>query len=251
MTQRNVILLAVVAVVGAAGAFWHFALAPKRERISKLDADIAKQEQARDAANSEAAGYEKSKAAYDANYAKVVRLGKAVPADDDARSLLVQVENAAQRDKVDFRLINVGGGTAAAGSASPDAAAPSTPGAQTIPGSDVAMLPFSFAFTGKYFSLAQFLGKVDRFVTVRNAKTDATGRLLLLTSFSLKPDNTTGYPNLRAEVGATTYVTQPPTTQPDAGTSATEAPSAGADGASPPAAPTTPTTTATATGAVR
>jgi Tfp pilus assembly protein PilO len=251
VTKRNAILLSVVALVGAVGAFWHFALAPKRERISKLDADITKQEQARDAANSEAAGYEKSKAAYDANYAKIVRLGKAVPADDDVRSLLVQVENAAQRDKVDFRLINVGGGTAPASAASPDATAPSTPGAQTVPGSDIAMLPFSFAFTGKYFSLAQFLGKVDRFVTVRNAKTDATGRLLLLTSFSLKPDNTLGYPNLRAEVGATTYVTPPPTSLPDAGKSAPESPSAGAGSASPSDASTPPTTTATATGAVR
>ena len=37
-----------------------------------------------------------------ANYATVVRLGKAVPADDDVRSLIVQLDSAAERSNVDF-----------------------------------------------------------------------------------------------------------------------------------------------------
>jgi len=248
VTQRKTILLAVVVVAGAVGAFWHFALAPKREQLSKLDTDIVKQEQARDQANAQAAEYAKAKATYDSNYAKLARLGKAVPADDDVRSMLVQVEDAAKRDKVDFRLINVGGGTASAAPATAGEA-PSTPGTQTVPGSDIAMLPFSFGFTGRYFHLADFLGKVERFVTLRNSKLDSTGRLMLLTSFSLKPDNTSGYPNLRAEVGATTYVT-PPTPSLTQADTATGKPN---DGASPQpsGSSTPPTTTATATGAVR
>ena len=43
------------------------------------------------------------------------RLGKAVPADDDVRSLLVQLDDAAKRSKVDFHSINVGAGGGAAG----------------------------------------------------------------------------------------------------------------------------------------
>ena len=38
------------------------------------------------------AGYKKSKDDYGKNYASVVRLGKAVPEDDDVRSLLVQLD---------------------------------------------------------------------------------------------------------------------------------------------------------------
>ncbi|HKH18489.1 MAG TPA: hypothetical protein VKA57_13265 [Solirubrobacteraceae bacterium] len=251
MTQRKIILLSAVAVIGAVGAFWHFALAPKREQLAKLDADIVKQEQTRDRANAQAATYAKAKTSYEANYAKVVKLGKAVPADDDVRSLLVQLEDAAKRDKVDFRLINVGGGTAAPAAPTAGAEAPSTPGTLTVPGSDIAMLPFSFGFTGRYFGLTDFLGEVERFVTVRNSKTDSTGRLLLLTSFSLKPDNNAGFPNLRAEVGATTFVTPPTTSLPGTDTAAPGSSSQDAPKATPAEPPTTPTTTATATGAVR
>jgi Tfp pilus assembly protein PilO len=260
VTKRNQILLAVVAGIAAIGAFWFLVLSPKREQLAKLDADIAKQETARDQADAQAAEYEKSKASYKANYARVVRLGKAVPADDDVRSLLVQVEDAARRNSVDFRVISVGDGGGPTGI---EGAPPPTPGSKTVPGSDIAVLPFKFGFTGRFFSLADFLGKVESFVKIREDEMDAKGRLLLLTSFSLKPDQT-GFPKLRAEIGATTYVT-PATTGPPTGRSAgagtapgTEQPAADAGTAAPdpsaapasPAAPTTPTT-ATATGAVR
>ena len=44
---------------------------------------------------------------------RVARLGKAVPADDDVRSLLVQLDSAAKRAKVDFRSITLSGGASA------------------------------------------------------------------------------------------------------------------------------------------
>jgi Tfp pilus assembly protein PilO len=251
VSRRNVILLAVVALVGGVYGFWHYGLAPKRNELTKLDAAISEQEKTRDEATAQAAQYQKAKESYEANYAKVVEVGKAVPADDDVRSLLVQVEDAAQDDKVDFRLISVGGGTTAAATPPVPGEAPKTPGSQIVPGSDISTLPFSFAFTGNYFNLADFLGKVERFVTVRNSAGVPKGRLMLLTSFSLKPDSRTGWPHLRAEVGATSYVAPPGTALPEAGAAAT-ATDPNAAGTTPaPAGSGTPTTTATATGAVR
>ena len=245
MNQRKTALLAFVALIVGVGAFYQFVLSPKRAELAKLDAGITEQEQARDQANLQAAGYEKAKASYQANYAKVVEVGKAVPPDDDVRSLLVQLEGAAREDKVDFRLMNVGGGAAATPAAGTEA--PTTPGTQLVPGSDIAMLPFSFAFTGDYFKLSGFLGEVERFVRVRNDELESNGRLMLVTSFSMKTDNLLGYPKLRAEVGGTSYVTPPATEIPAAETGAPQ------EGASPDAggALTPPTTTATATGAVR
>jgi Tfp pilus assembly protein PilO len=253
VNRRNLILFALVALAGSVYGFWHYGLEPKRKELAKLDSAITEQEKTRDAANAQAAQYQKAKEAYEANYAKVVAVGKAVPADDDVRSLLVQVESAARTDKVDFRLISVGGGTTAAATPPVAGEEPKTPGAQVVPGSDISTLPFSFAFTGNYFNLADFLGTVERFVTVRNAAGVPDGRLMLLTSFSLKPDSRTGWPHLRAEVGATSYVAPPGTALPKAGDAAT---ATGQDAAGTTPAPegsSTPTTptTATATGAVR
>jgi len=248
VSKRNVILLAAVAVLGV-GAFWQLVLSPKRAELTKLDAQISKQETARDQANAQATQYEKAKSTYEANYAKVVQLGKAVPADDDVRSLLVQLEDSAHRQDVDFRLISVGsGGSAPTGAGAVTGDETTTlPGGQTVPGSDITMLPFSFGFKGRFFDLADFMRKVEQYVTVRNSKTDATGRLLLLTSFTVKPD-VTGLPNLRAEVGATSYATPPTTALPgDAAPSA----KSGDTTPAPSSSSTPPTTTATATGAVR
>jgi len=251
VTQRNTMILGAVAAVAAIAAFWFLALSPKREQISKLDADIAAQETARDQADAQAAEYEKAKVDYEANYARVVALGKAVPADDDVRSLLVQLEGAALDDEVDFRLISVGNGGSGAAAAGDVAPIVTTPGATTVPGTQVAVLPFTFGFTGKYFALTEFLGKVEQFVDVRNQKSDASGRLLLVNSFSLKPD-VSGFPNLRAEVGATSYVA-PPMVGLDAAqaTAPATTPGAAATPATPvtPAAP--PTTTAAVPGALR
>ncbi len=254
MTQRNTIIVGAVAAVAAVAAFWFLALSPKREQISKLDAEIAAQETARDQATAQAAEYEKAKQDYEANYAKVVRLGKALPADDDVRSLLVQLEGQAGDDNVDFRLVSVGNGGAGAAATGDAAAVVTTPGATTVPGAQIAVLPFSFGFTGKYFALTDFLGKVEEFVSTRNAKTDATGRLLLVNSFSLKPD-VSGFPNLRAEVGATSYVA-PPMAAPGAAATADPGAAPGTPGTpATPAAPADPaappTTTASVSGAVR
>jgi hypothetical protein len=211
VSQRNVILVAAVAAIAAMGAFWMLALKPKREELTKLDAAITKQEASRDQA---------------------------------------EAEDTAKRDHVDFRLISVGsgsgasGGSASSGASAAPGATPLAPGVESIPGSDIGVLPFSFGFSGRYFHLADFFTKVNRFVRVHNAGTDATGRLILLTSFSLKPDQS-GFPHLSAEVGATTYVTPPTVAPAPAGATAAGATPQPAGGGTP------PTTTATATGAVR
>ena len=49
-------------------------------------------------------------------------------------------------------------------------------------------MPFSFAFKGSFFKLGKFFNRLDRFVAVRNAALDVTGRLLLLNCISLTPD---------------------------------------------------------------
>ena len=90
------------------------------------------------------------------NYATVARLGKAVPADDDVRSLLVQLDAAAERSGVDFGTINVGGGSARADRRPPaaDAARPTPrrPRARRRSArAGFSAMPFTFTFKGSFF----------------------------------------------------------------------------------------------------
>ncbi len=245
MTRTNRLLLGLVVLTAAVSAFWMLALEPKREQAAVLAEQITAKQGELDRARREVATYEKARAAYPANYATVARLGKAVPADDDVRFLMVQVDSAARRTGVDFQLIDVGkGGPGAAATAKTDSAAV-IPGAIANAGG-FSTLPMSFAFQGSYFELSSFLTRLERFVTVSTRRIDLTGRLLLLQSISLVPD-TKGFPAMRAQINASSYLVPPAEKLAPGAAAAPTTPATG----STPTTVTPGTTTATATGAVR
>jgi Tfp pilus assembly protein PilO len=256
VTRRNTILIVAVAGIAAVAAYWMLVLAPKRQEAALLSTKIATKQRDLATAQGQLATYEKARDAYKDNYTLVARLGKAVPADDDVRSLMVQVNSAADRSSVDFRTIAVGGGagaatTAADGKATTIKAPP--PGAATVGTAGFAAMPFTFSFTGSYLNLSKFMRRLDRFVAVRNQQIDVTGRLLLLNTISLTPDATTGFPKMNAQISATSYLL-PPTEGLLAGASAAGPGAATPAGTTAPAtpAPTTPApTTATISGATR
>jgi hypothetical protein len=246
VTRRNSVLIAVVAVAAVVGAYWMLILSPKKEEAAGLQTQITQKQTALASAEAEVAEYEKARLNYRANYSMVARLGKAVPADDDVRSLMVQINSAARRAGVDFRTINIGGsGAPAVGpGAAPKTATPPPPGASAVGTAGFATMPFSFGFKGSFFELGKFFNRLDKFVAVRNGGLDVTGRLLLLNSITLTPDTTKGFPMLSADVSANSYLL-PSTEGLTAGATATGPAASGA--AAPPADSNAPATTTTAT----
>jgi hypothetical protein len=253
VTRRNTILLVAVAAVAAVGAYWMLVLTPKREEAVAIDKQIAAKQATLASAEAEVASYEQARTSYKANYSLVARLGKAVPADDDVRSLLVQINSAADRAGVDFRTISVGGGGGGAPSVGPDApgkAAATTPppGASSVGTAGFSTMPFKFAFKGSFFELGRFFNRLDRFVAVKGGGLDVTGRLLLLNTITLVPDPAKGFSVLNADVDASSYLL-PPTEGLTAGATP-EGPTGAAADSPEPSAPAT-TTTATISGATR
>jgi hypothetical protein len=173
-----------------------------------------------------------------------VRLGKAVPADDDVRSLMVQLDAAARDTKVDFRSIDVTG----AGPAPVEGvgAASLPPGVSVGPAGFPAM-PFTFSFNGSFFNLSDFFDELSEFVALSKERLDVNGRLLTIDSLQLEPD-ASGFPKIKAQVGATSYLVSPEQGATNGATPAgpAGAPAAGAvQGGG--AATTTPTVPSTAT----
>jgi Tfp pilus assembly protein PilO len=235
-------------------------LAPKRDEVAKLDADIASKQAEIAQSEQMLATYEAAKSSYKANYSTLARLGKAVPADDDVRSLMVQIEASADRTGVDFKQIALGSNLAGADastststsgqpaeSAATTGQLASAPGAVPVAGGALSAMPFNFTFTGGFFDLSTFFAKLEHFVTVNNQNIDATGRLLRLESVSITPA-TTGFPDMQAAVGAAAYVVPPVEGVKGAG-----APSAATENASTPSTPSSPgsTTTTADTGAAQ
>jgi hypothetical protein len=249
VTRRNTILLVAVAAAAAVGAYWMLVLAPKREEAAAIDKQIAAKQAQLASAEAEVATYEQARTRYKANYSLVARLGKAVPPDDDVRSLMVQLNSAADRSGVDFRTINVGGasGAPSTGPAAPAASdSPTPPGASSVGSAGFSTMPFSFGFNGSFFELGKFFNRLDRFVAVKGNGLDVTGRLLLLNSITLTPDTEKGFPALVAEVKASSYLL-PSTETATAGATAEGPAAAGGSTAAPSGTPTAPATTTTAT----
>ena len=249
MTRSNKILLTVAAFGLVVAAFWFLVLCPSARRSRRWTRASPPRRPRSRQAQQQLATYESARSSYKKNYATLARLGKAVPADDDVRSMLVQIESAADGTGVDFQQIelgtNLGGADSTTTTTEADAPAEGelapAPGTIPVAGGALSAMPFNFQFTGGFFDLSTFFARLEHFVTANNKRLDATGRLLRIEKVSIAPSNT-GYPDMRASVGAATYVV-PPVKPVTAGASA---PNSAQQATTAPSTPGTSTTTATA-----
>jgi Tfp pilus assembly protein PilO len=98
------ILLPIVVLV----AYWFLILGPKRDDLKTAQDEQHQAEAARDQAVAQAAQLEKARQTFAADYAAVVRLGKAIPETVDSPSLLVQLDRASKGTHIDFDSITFG-----------------------------------------------------------------------------------------------------------------------------------------------
>jgi hypothetical protein len=226
------LLIAVVVALGAVGGYWKLVLAPKRAEVTSLDQQVATKQAQLTQTQGLIATYQGARGAYKTNYATVVRLGKAVPTDDDTRSLVVQIDAAAKRSGVAFDTIN---STVSGGGGSDTTGVAIAPGA--VNAGAFSAMPFSFSFSGSFSTLGNFFTRLENFVSLQGDKIAVNGRLLRVESISVKPAEG-GWPNLIAQVGASSYIV-PETSDPATAPSTT--PGAGNTEASASATPATTT----------
>jgi hypothetical protein len=254
VSQRNRILIGLVACVVAVAGFYTQVIGPKRERAAEVAAEVDAARGVLAQTRQEAAGLETAKGDFGKDYTAVVKLGKAVPTDDDVRSLMVQLDAAARRGGVDFRTIQLSGGSgtttppaATAGAAANQATTATLPPGASVGTAGFPTMPFSFEFSGKFFTLSDFLARLDRLVRVDGDDVKVSGRLLTVDSFSLKP-GAKGFPSVVASIGATAYLLPGAN---GAALDAVPATAAASSSAATPAAASSAPATSTPTGAIR
>jgi Tfp pilus assembly protein PilO len=137
--RNELTIVFVLAALGAIVAFWLVVLAPKRQEANDLKDDVSQLQSQLDEAQQAAATGEQARRSFPVDYRRLVVLGKAVPADGDQASLLVQLQQLADRSRVSFRSINLAESTSSASSAtsspppstSSDSTSSSTPTSST------------------------------------------------------------------------------------------------------------------------
>ncbi len=209
LTGRDRMVLLVVVIAAAVVGTWLLVVQPKRSEASQLGNQLkVAQAQLASAQSAVQAGLA-AKHQFAASYTEMARLGEAVPADDNVPSMILQLQNAAATDQVDFRTLNVSAPsstTTAAVSASTTQAVTATlpPGAAVGP-AGFPIESFTFNFRGNFFHLSSFLGRVQGFVVVKHNDVIVSGRLLAFNAISLGP-GPAGFPQISATISATAYL---------------------------------------------
>jgi len=227
MTGRDRIVLIVVGVLGAIAASWILVISPKRDQAAKLQTRIQSVQSSLSSARSQLAAGEAARATFRHSYTTLVRLGEAVPTDDDVPSLIYQISTAASKAGVDFQGLTLNAVPAGSAPTTPSptpgttgttppaptpttAASTATAAGGLPPGAGIGpagfpIEPFTFTFTGNFFHLANFFGRLERFVVADNKRVSVSGRLMSLDAIQLTP-GAAGFPQIAATVSATTYL---------------------------------------------
>jgi hypothetical protein len=187
MTARDRIVIVGLAALAVLAGAWLLVIAPEREKASKLASEVSTAQAQLATAESQVASASAAQASYQTAYASIVRLGKAVPADQEVPSLIYQLAQASNQKNVEFASITSGDGTSGAG-ASPTAGAGAAASVSATASTGFRQMPFTFVFNGSFESLYNLFQQLDSFA-LRTSATGlrVSGRLLTVQSVKLGP----------------------------------------------------------------
>jgi Tfp pilus assembly protein PilO len=210
-TNKTIVGFAVVAVLAI--AFWVVLVAPKREEADELSKTASNLQTEVSAEQTRAAAGTVAKQGFPRAYRELVVLGKAVPKDAEAASLLVQLNQLGRAANTRFKSIALSSDSSSAEGAVPAEAGGESgellPIGATVGSAGLPTMPYQLEFTGSFFGVADFIHGVDAQVKTVEGKVDADGRLITINGFTLKPEEGELNAGLKGEFTVTTYVAPP------------------------------------------
>jgi hypothetical protein len=180
MTTRDRLVLMGLVVLGLLAAGWLMEVSPERSKAASLDAQVNTAKTQLATAQSQLAEAKGAQAQYGTAYASIVRLGQAVPADQQVPSLVYELDQASNGKNVEFNSIT----SSATGSSSSSSSASSATAAASA---GFTQMPFTFIFEGTYVDLYHLLNQVQGFtVQTPTGAIQVSGRLLTVQGASLE-----------------------------------------------------------------
>lgn len=218
--SSNRLIIAILVVVALAVGFWMLALSPKREEAAKLSEKVEREEAALAQNRQTLAAAEAARRDFPVDYERLVALGKAVPADDEAASLIVDLHAIADRAGIRFEEIELDadGEAVEPASETPAGSEPAPPtevAASLLPlgakvgGGGLATMPYKLTFTGRYEEVEDFIRGIDSLVDSTSRGVAVNGRLITINGFKLETVPNGSLPRLQAKFSVTTFVTPP------------------------------------------
>ena len=108
MSERDKKILLALIPLALIAAFWFLVYSPKKDEATTAQTALETAQADQQTAESQAASVSTAKKGFADDYTTIVRLGKAVPANVDMPSLLVQLDRAARGTHISFDEITTG-----------------------------------------------------------------------------------------------------------------------------------------------
>ena len=115
MKRNELTILVAVVALGLMIAFWVLVISPKRNEAASLKSDVDQLHSSLEQAQQAAAAGNEARKSFPVDYRRLVVLGKAVPADGEQASLLVQLQQLADRAGVRFGSIDLSASSGSGG----------------------------------------------------------------------------------------------------------------------------------------
>ena len=238
MKSSDRTILIVLPLIALATGFYLLVLAPKQreagelqDKADSLSAEIQTSETAISTA-------EAARSSFAKNYADMVKLGTAVPEDDDQATLIHDLDAMGTDNDLDFQSFAVSEDAAGATTSAPappasgtdssststdstttetsttttsaptEASAATLPLGATVGPAGLPVTPYTLTYHGGFFDMAGLFSDLDNRVKVNDAGTDpiAHGRLMTVDGFAMSADPVKGFPSVAAEIAVTTYM---------------------------------------------
>ena len=238
MKSSDRTILIVLPLIALAIGFYLLVLAPKQreagelqDKADSLSAEIQTSETAISTA-------EAARSSFAKNYADMVKLGTAVPEDDDQATLIHDLDAMGTDNDLDFQSFAVSEDAAGATTSAPappasgtdssststdstttetsttttsaptEASAATLPLGATVGPAGLPVTPYTLTYHGGFFDMAGLFSDLDNRVKVNDSGTDpiAHGRLMTVDGFAMSADPVKGFPSVAAEIAVTTYM---------------------------------------------
>lgn len=235
-TDRTILF--ALPLIALAIGFYLLVLSPKQKEAGELQDKIDSLNSEITLAESEISTAESARAAFSKNYADIVKLGTAVPEDDDQATLISDLNEMGANNDLDFQSFQISDDAAATEAptapaptetssstdtttetsttttASTTTAAATETAAATLPiGAAVGpaglpITPYTLNYTGGFFDMAGLFADLDDRVKVSDdgGNPVAHGRLMTVDGFAMSADPVQGFPSVAAQIAVTTYM---------------------------------------------
>jgi len=194
VSARDRKLLLILIPVALFAGYWMLLLNPALDHRANLQKPLEQAQVDRDTAVATAQRMVEAKENYKVDYARLVKLSKAIPQSVAVSDLMRELNAAARGMGIEFSNITMAPATASEAQTQPAAITPGTEGLDQI--------PVELTFDGRFFALSDLFRSIQRFVEVAGDRLEVRGRLIRIDKFSF---DSASFPNITAQISATIY----------------------------------------------